>query len=278
MLSVHANAYDPKNPQAYHQDFFTPGSHLAAERGPYPVPHNTFDPLCVARFITENVWSPIVWQRGKRAEKNFASALWIALDFDRGSMSLIDAVEEFGDYAHVIGTTKSHQVEKHGATCDRFRVLLRSDEVISDLAKYRHVMAHVVRTFDADEACKDGARFFYPCTKIVSAKEGRPFPVSMIDPPKKQADPPIDWSDVARTARVPKSNGKKFRTFTHTTNHFLLYGAPEGSRNVTVFKVCCDMFRKGISEEEIYATVASRTDLPQREIRRCLQSARSQGG
>lgn len=281
MLSVHGRAFRRDEKYGYGEDFFTPGSNLAQERGLYAArKFDTCLPEVVSWLVGEHVWSPIVWTRGKRAEKNFAAALWIALDFDDGAFTLDEAVAEFADYAHVIGTTKSHQKDKGGKVCDRFRVAVRGDFVLTDVADYRRVVSEMAQCYGADGACIDGARFFYPCEEIISAHDGRSYPTGAI---ADRVRPPIDWMDVARTAKVPRAQPvqpeRPFKTFTHTTNHFLTYGAyGEGNRNVTVFKVCCDMFRKGLSDEDIYAAVSGRTDLPQKEIRRCLQSARSQGG
>lgn len=52
----------------------------------------------------------------------------IILDVDEG-LSISEAKEKFKMYQYFIYTTKSHQVEKKGKKCDRFRVVLVSDNI-----------------------------------------------------------------------------------------------------------------------------------------------------
>ena len=63
-------------------------------------------------IIESHVWSPIIWKDGYRAKKNFTSARLLVLDFDDGNLTLEQAIEKFEPYIHIIGTTKSHQIEK----------------------------------------------------------------------------------------------------------------------------------------------------------------------
>lgn len=52
----------------------------------------------------------------------------IIFDFDDG-MSIKEIQEEFKEYSYIISTTKSHQVLKKGLKCDRFRLILQSDNI-----------------------------------------------------------------------------------------------------------------------------------------------------
>lgn len=52
----------------------------------------------------------------------------ICLDVDDG-MTIKEAKREFAEYKYLIATTKSHQIEKKGLTCDRFRVILPSLDI-----------------------------------------------------------------------------------------------------------------------------------------------------
>lgn len=127
----------------------------------------------LAKCITNYVWSPCVWEGGKRTQKNFKAARLCVLDFDDGETTLMDAKRIFCDCIHLIGTTRSHQKEKNGLICDRFRVLFIFEKPLDNLRKYRWNMHKFMRNFSCDRACKDGARFFYPCREIVSlATEG----------------------------------------------------------------------------------------------------------
>lgn len=127
-----------------------------------------FDMERISRCITQFVWSPIVWENGIRHQSKFLAVRLCALDFDDGDLTLENAVNSFCDMTHVIGVTKSHQKEKNGIICDRFRVVLVFESKIENLEIYKSNMALLTRIHGADKACKDGARFFYPCNEIVS--------------------------------------------------------------------------------------------------------------
>jgi hypothetical protein len=86
----------------------------------------------ITPFILRRVWSPCVWDGGRRREQNFAFAGWGALDFDDGRYTLEQAKTDWREFIHVMGTTKSHQVAKNGgAACDRFRILFPWEEPIA---------------------------------------------------------------------------------------------------------------------------------------------------
>lgn len=124
---------------------------------------------CMSKFV----WSPCIWKDGIRHQSNFIRADYCVLDFDDGEMSLSQAINTFCDMKCIIGTTKSHQKEKHGIVCDRFRVLLEWEEPITDLRIYRFNMHNFMKNYPCDKKCKDGGRFFYPCNDIVFySKEG----------------------------------------------------------------------------------------------------------
>jgi hypothetical protein len=57
------------------------------------------------------------------------------------------------------------------------------------------------------------------------------------------------------------------------TNSFLRWGAPEGSRNSTLFKAACDMARNGYTEAQVWELVTIVLDLPASEMRQCIRSA-----
>jgi hypothetical protein len=138
----------------------------------------------VAEGIVRFPWSPCVWRDGDKRNANFLYADLLALDFDSPEMPLAQAVNAFSDMAHVIGTTKSHQREKNGVVCDRFRVVLRLESRIENLGDFKETLSFAMRHYPADEACKDGGRFFWPCREIVSVEpEGFTADVHFAPPP-----------------------------------------------------------------------------------------------
>jgi hypothetical protein len=53
----------------------------------------------------------------------------------------------------------------------------------------------------------------------------------------------------------------------------MMAGIPEGQRNVTCFKLACEMARIGLDESEAVSTIEGITDLPKREISSLVKSA-----
>lgn len=110
-------------------------------------------------------YSAISFFNNYRSKKNFVSADLCILDFD-GEVSIQDAIRMFETYKAMILTTKSHQKGfKNGKEInktDRFRVIIPFDKKITNVDEYENTMKNIVKDFDADPACVDGARFFYP--------------------------------------------------------------------------------------------------------------------
>lgn len=84
-----------------------------------------------ARILTKHTWCNSIFLNGERNSKNFISTNLLVLDFDCG-YPISYAKEDFKDYQYIIGTTRSHQVLKDGRRCDRFRLLLKFEDLITD--------------------------------------------------------------------------------------------------------------------------------------------------
>lgn len=139
----------------------------------------SFDDL--AHVITKRIWSPIVWKDNLRRNANFYTCEYVVLDFDSGEETLA-SMDEFCKEAgiwYLIGTTKSHQKEKKSPSgkisppCDRFRLIMRMNEVCSERERYVYAMKQYARWFSCDSSCVDGARFFYPCIDIYAYSKGK---------------------------------------------------------------------------------------------------------
>ena len=87
----------------------------------------TFDELSLLVTDSKKQFSPFEYNDNIKSKdswnNNRQDTLW--LDFDDGT-SLLEAQEMFKQYSYVIYTTKSHQEDKKGIKCDRFRVILPS--------------------------------------------------------------------------------------------------------------------------------------------------------
>ena len=88
------------------------------------------------------------FKNGYRKRENYLNYCdLIILDIDDG-MSIKDAKDLFCAYDYIIATTKSHQKDKHGIICDRFRVILPTDKPITlNQVDYTKLMAEIHNTF-----------------------------------------------------------------------------------------------------------------------------------
>jgi hypothetical protein len=145
--------------------------------------------------IVRYPWSPCVWKDGDKRIANFLHADFIALDFDTPELPLAQAVNVFCDYIHVIGTTKSHQKDKGGIVCDRYRVVLRLGGRVESAEAFSATLGHAMRHYPADKACKDAGRFFWPCSEIVSVNDDG-FTADVMEP-EPEKEPALSTFDEA---------------------------------------------------------------------------------
>lgn len=122
----------------------------------------------LANGVSAYAWSPCQWKNGYRSKENFTKANWFALDFDTYELPLAQAVRSFSDMIHIIGTTRNHQKDKDGVTCDRFRVLIKAAEVMTDIRLFESNLRRLSRKYPIDKSCVDGARHFFRCREIIS--------------------------------------------------------------------------------------------------------------
>lgn len=199
----------------------------------------------LAKHMLSGSWSPIIWREGYRKSDNFLSCDFLVLDCDDGSWTLDSAKLWLlmNDYRGIIGTTKSHQIAKGGKpACDRFRVVVPWHETITNYDNYRANMEHILKTIPADKACKDGARFFYPCKKIEYFQDGKPFTWRTFPPVVRR---PPD--------RYYSQNGVLPRFL----RDMISFPPAEGSRNKHCFSVAFAMARYGFSEADAIDAVRS---------------------
>lgn len=192
-------------------------------------------------------WSPGVFSTNYRNLDNFLQMDVIALDFDKG-LSLEAAALEVSSYAHIIGTSRSHQKEKQGKKgqieppCDRFRVVFKLDRPIKSDAEYKCTFEALRAKFpQADPACSDASRFFFPCTEIKYGRDDGE-PVRVITPP-----PRAEKSDKKETTQDKKG------TLARSTLEFVALGAlPVGceGRHKALFKAARDYQEQGYDEAE----------------------------
>lgn len=108
----------------------------------------------------QGAWTPCPMRDGIRNTEHALPCNVLALDFDDPGCS-IDAVRGFFqgcDFA--IYTTRNHGKDKHGVTCDRFRLVAPIDREIAP-DRIPAIVDWFGERLSCDTACKDGARFFF---------------------------------------------------------------------------------------------------------------------
>lgn len=215
-------------------------------------------------LITEYAWSPIVWYNGKRVKTHFSFAGMCALDFDNGVWTLATAVRMLRQnfQAGIIAPTRSHQIEKDGKpACDRFRLIMPWDTPCGSLDAYEQNMKRLTGVFPVDPACKDGARFFWPCTSVYYQQTGVA----------------IQWQPyIAPRPHVP-TPGEAYDRSLHIIPQWmrneLENGIVPGKRNQTVFRFAIHLKRRGFCEAEVREIFGRTIDLDTTEIARTVSSA-----
>jgi hypothetical protein len=207
------------------------------------IPVETDDIAKIATHIQYYNYSLSVFKNHDRKNVNFVSADAIALDFD-GGLSLNQAKMRFRNKRHIIAPSRNHQKEKNGVITDRFRVILFLEKRITNYEDYKATVENLLNDNpEADKACKDAARFFFPSISIQSMQnEGQLLPV--IKAPEKMET--LDKVD-----NFSEEKGKLL----HKTLQFLAFGA-ETNRNPTLYAAAKDMQGQGYSIKETIAIIS----------------------
>lgn len=201
----------------------------------------------VAQYISEYPWAPGIFAGKIRNNKTLESIQLLVLDVDEGC-TLEQAKKIFAPLKHIIGTSKSHRAEKNGIVCDRFRVILFLPEAVTTDEEFK---AYWFAAFDKwpfiDKACKDSARFFFPCTEIVSVNEsGIEFTEIKVQQP------------VVDKSKPNIGNNQKGR-LSQATKDFIAFGAPSGEWHHALFKAAADCKEQNYSQEETEHLLAKAT-------------------
>jgi hypothetical protein len=199
------------------------------------------------RCITKFVWSPIRFKDGVRRQANFEAANWCALDFETPDLTLEAAQALFIDRTHLIGTTRNHRKAKGDLPpLDRFRVVMRWERPITDLRLYRWNMRRMTDRYPCDVACRDGARFFFPCRQVTQMEvEGLLEEVDTHIPAWFDAELHPEFQAAAADAGLLPS----------WVTWALRVVIPVGQRNPTIYRMAKDLSKYGLDEEAIVAIV-----------------------
>lgn len=134
--------------------------HITENFKSYIIPFNKIVDLVKSKFN----YSAGTFKDDYRNADNYLNySDMIILDIDDGK-SIDEARNIFEPFDYIIATTKSHQKEKNGKICDRFRVLLPTEKPITlNKIEYSKMMEEVYKDFPfVDKVCKDSSRFYFP--------------------------------------------------------------------------------------------------------------------
>lgn len=219
--------------------------------------HNGFQTVSIhtfeeiATYVCNHAWSHCVWNNGVRNTNAYLYSDIIALDFDHG-MTIDEAVWNFGHFNHIIGTTKSHQIEKNDIVADRFRVILKLNERINNAELLRYVMRHYTRMYSADTQATDAARYFWPCINIISTN------INGVDIPIDQAQRELRRSK----QRIEEIQEQEGTLVTQLMRRIEEEGIiRKGNRDTLSYKLAISMLLQGYKENEIASWIAARTEL-----------------
>lgn len=210
-----------------------------------PVEINSIQDL--VKHATSHDYSMGVFKDNYRNKKNFLEAQAIAIDVDNDgpndNYTIGQAADLFKDYKHVIMPSKSHQKDKNGKVADRFRVILFLDNSITNAKDFTATWKSIYNMYPAaDRACKDASRFYYASPEVYSINDtGKDWPVT------QYVEPQVNDLDRALT----EGTGQLSRQ----TLNFFMDGAPEGKRNMLLFKAAKDMQEQGYTQEDCIAKV-----------------------
>ena len=205
-------------------------------------------------IVRSNIWSGCTWKNGYRKGDNFIQNELAVLDFDEPGVTLVEAVRSFCDQWHIIGTTKSHQKEKNGVVCDRFRIVLRFEHPITNAEQYKQNMGPLIKKWDTDKKCGDAARYFFPCQEIIS--------VNLDEDSYK-----IEVADYIPPKPRPPSRAHTLHHMSSFARAVTTYGAPNGVRNDFAHRCYFDLRASGFdSDLAENLTFAKIRGLSQKEI------------
>ena len=245
---------------------------------------NDFEPIepCDLRLLgaiaCRYTWSPIVFQDNYRAKKNFKYSAFTGFDVDNteGEIYTVEqAIEDWCDSAVIIASTRSHMKPKVSGGVEhppapRFRIITQWETVITSLDEYEYNMRRIVQNSEPfDGSCVDGARPFYPCTKILYANfDGFKQPVLKYEHSKTQIVKQLKKSLV-----VNKPNRVPFHV-----NDFIEKGIVFGrGRNISVYVTTLELLRCGIDLEKVVALIEKspfdRASFSHEEMIRTIESA-----
>lgn len=121
-------------------------------------------------YLTKYAWSPAIFN-GPRKASNFNEIYFLAYDIDDG-LSILEAesILKYLRWSYIIAKTISHQKEKNGITCDRYRIILPLEYPINNINDYKYNWDRFAKYFNVDCSCRDISRFYFGCYDNIVCK------------------------------------------------------------------------------------------------------------
>lgn len=190
----------------------------------------------LTQFLVTNTWSPYIYEGRYRKAQNFKEAYFFALDVDKG-LTIEEAqrrLETDLKVQYIIAPTKSHTEEAH-----RFRIIFPLNPKAPLKSKEQvYVLFRILKKFfpEADDACKDPARLFYPSKSIAcyDLDSGTPY----LETPQIMTDEKEETTNVETTLVMRERYGKL--PLSKVTLDFLKNNAPKGERHKALIKAAKD--------------------------------------
>jgi len=265
IISIHPRPYDvelARSDRAYARHFAVGWRQAEVRRG-----------ALFAEILTTSVWSPAAMTGGRRCKEAFGGARLLALDFENPEYPLAQAINEWCDTVHWIGTTRNHQREKGGITCDRFRLVVPWAETITDADVYQYNYKVIGDRYGADMQCNDTARLFFPCQQVVSMNLEGEFQLVLT--------PPAEWMDRKLRYQQRSETYQRAGFIPGFVRRKLEVSIPTGKRNITWYGLAKDLAGHGFSQFEIVqmilASVTYRGAVMSRGLIKEIEDATARG-
>ena len=120
-------------------------------------------------------YSCYAWKNGVKKSNNFTREKQdcFILDIDDG-MTINEFQSLFNKYKYILGTTKTHQKEKKGIVCDRFRVIVPAINISQDDSIYFRAM-ELIAPFNDVQTLTKTASFLGNNSAIIIRNDGKLF-------------------------------------------------------------------------------------------------------
>jgi len=202
----------------------------------------------IFNVVGQYSWSPIIFSDNYRKSANFKFSELVGLDFDDGQFTLNEAIEwiKDNDFEAVIGTTKSHQIMKELKINDRFRIVIRTNETCRNLESYEYTLKRIIKETKADPACKDAARFFYPCKKLELMNHGKNR-ITWIEPPLEETK---EFKQ-AIAQRIAKKAWRDISQIEPAIWGHIMWGCRPPGRHKLCYIIGANLGLRGFTVEEI---------------------------